>query len=351
MDGTAILYTHGLLHTMHAKTAHGLIRGTERYRLLGVLDPVSAGRDAGEVLDGKWRELPVFASLASCLAAGLRPDFLVIGIASAGGRLDPAWLPALREALEAGISLVNGMHEFLADIPELAQLAQARGAQLIDVRRPKRREDLHFWSGEIFQVTAPRIAVLGSDCAIGKRTAARMLVQGCRSRGLRAEMIYTGQTGWMQGNRFGFIFDSTLNDFVSGELEHAIVSCWREASPDLIFVEGQAALRNPSGPCGSEMLISGRASAVVLVYAPGRTLYKGWESLGLRIPPLADEIELIERYGVPVRGVALNTQQLSLAEAREWQARLAEESGLPVALPVEEGIEPLLPPLLGLLNR
>ena len=85
--------------------------------------------------------------------------------------------------------------------------------------------ELRFWTGDIAQVRAPRLAVLGTDCALGKRTTARLLVQACRGAGLRAEMVYTGQTGWMQGGRYGFILDATPNDFVAGELEAAVVAC------------------------------------------------------------------------------------------------------------------------------
>ncbi|MDX2284151.1 MAG: DUF1611 domain-containing protein [Bacteroidia bacterium] len=350
MDGTALIYSHGLLHTVHAKTSHGLIRGSDRYRILGAVDPANAGRDAGEVLDGRRRDLPVFASLQEAAAQGCRPDFLIIGIASAGGRLDPEWMPAIREALQAGISVVCGMHEFLSDQPELAALAAASGARLVDVRKPKPRTELHFWTGEILSISTPVIALLGTDCAIGKRTAARMLTEACRAAGIRSEMIFTGQTGWMQGGRYGFVLDSTPNDFVSGELEHAIVSCCREQQPDVIFLEGQAALRNPSGPCGSEYLVSGGARHAILVHAPARTYYKGWEHLDLRIPPVSSEIELIRRYGAEVIGLALNTQKLDWAAAEHWQAQLQSELGLPVALPVEAGVEPLVEAVRALLS-
>jgi uncharacterized NAD-dependent epimerase/dehydratase family protein len=168
-------------------------------------------------------------------------------------------LSLIYDAVKKGISVVNGLHEYLNDKADLVALALNTGAQLIDVRKPKSRADLHFWEGTIFNVTAPIIAVIGMDCAMGKRTTARMLKQACLAEGLKAEMIYTGQTGWLQGGQYGFIFDSTLNDFVSGELEHAIVSCWKETNPAMIFLEGQSSLRNPSGPCGIELLISGNA--------------------------------------------------------------------------------------------
>src|SRR6476659_3555311 len=109
-------------------------------------------------------------------------------------------------------------------------------------------------------------------------------------------MIYTCQTGWLQGGRYGFIFDSTLNDFISGEIEHAIVSCWKETAPEIILVEGQSALRNPSGPCGSELLVSGNAKYTILVYAPKRKYFEHDPAWG-EIPTVQSEIDLVAMYG------------------------------------------------------
>src|SRR5258707_9535575 len=117
------------------------------------------------------------------------------------------------------------------------EVAKKQGVEIIDVRKPKKFKDLHFWSGDIRKVTCPKIAVLGTDCALGKRTTTRFLTQAMQTVGYKAEMIYTGQTGWMQGAKYGFIFDSTLNDFISGEMEHGIVKCWDETKPDIIFIE------------------------------------------------------------------------------------------------------------------
>ena len=89
----------------------------------------------------------------------------------------------------------------------------------------------------------------------------------------------------------GFILDATPNDFVTGELERAVVACAREAKPDLILLEGQSALRNPSGPAAPSCC-SPRRTGVVLQHAPGRTFFEGLERLGARIPPLEEEIEL-----------------------------------------------------------
>ncbi|MDX1907236.1 MAG: DUF1611 domain-containing protein [Bacteroidia bacterium] len=350
MDGTAVIFTQRYYQSPQAKTAHGLVRGTERYQILAVLDSEAAGQDAGTVLDGRPRQIPIVSGLEAFLATGQRADYLIIGIANAGGKLDPAWMPVIADAIRAGMSIVSGMHELLADQPVLTALAEAQGVRLIDVRRPRHRDELHFWTGEIHEVTSARIAVLGTDCAVGKRTAARMLTQACRQDGLQAEMIYTGQTGWMQGGQYGFVFDATLNDFVSGELEHAIVSCYRNLHPDVMFIEGQAALRNPSGPCGSEMLVSGNANGVILVHPPGRVYYKGWEHLGRKIFPLYSEVQLVEAYGPRVLGIALNTQHLSHEEALTWQRHYEKELSIPVVLPVEEGVNSLIPAVRSLIH-
>ncbi|HEY1250089.1 MAG TPA: DUF1611 domain-containing protein [Thermoanaerobaculia bacterium] len=346
MDGTALVVCDDLFATADAKTAHGLVRGTERYTIVGVIDGPTAGRDAGEVLDGRPRGIPVFASIALALAAlPKRPDFCVVGVATSGGRVTPGLRALLLEAIEAGLSVVNGLHELASENPALAEAAARRGVRIVDVRRAPPRSQLHFWSGAIASVRAPRVAVLGTDCAVGKRTTARFLRDACRAAGMKTELVFTGQTGWMQGAPHGFIFDSIPNDFVSGELEHAVVSCWNATRPDLILLEGQSALRNPSGPCGSEFLLSGGARGVILQHAPGRVYFDGEEKLGLRIPSVESEIALIGALGSDVLAVTLNGENLSPGALRAEQERLKASLGLPVIRPLEEGVDALVPVL------
>jgi uncharacterized NAD-dependent epimerase/dehydratase family protein len=320
------------------------VRGTERYRILAVIDGPTAGRDAGEVLDGRRRGIPVHASIPDALA-GLRltPDFCIVGVATSGGRVTPGLRSLLAEAIDAGMSVVNGLHELISEDAELSAAAKRRGVEIRDVRRAAPRSLLHFWNGEIFSVNAPRIAMLGTDCAVGKRTTARFLLEACRNDRIRTELIFTGQTGWMQGAPFGFVLDSIPNDFVSGELEHAIVSCWREARPDLILLEGQSALRNPSGPCGSEFILSGKASGVILQHAPGRTFFEGEEELGLRIPPVEEEISLLRALGARTLAVTLNGEGMAPEALVAEQQRLAAELAIPVVSPLEEGVGALVP--------
>jgi uncharacterized NAD-dependent epimerase/dehydratase family protein len=345
----ALLLTNGLFLHSDAKTAHGLVRGSERFSISGVIDhAATAGKDAGELLDGQHRDIPIFASLQEALKKIPAARFLVIGVATVGGKLPPDMLIQIREAIKAGLSIVNGLHEFLTDKSDLVALAEEKGVTLTDVRKPKPRSELHFWSGEIFKVTSTIVAVLGMDCAMGKRTTARLLTQAMRRAGKKAEMVYTGQTGWLQGGKYGFIFDSTVNDFVSGELEHAIVSCWKEESPDIIFLEGQSALRNPSGPCGSELLISGNAKKVVLLCSPIRKYFDDDAHWG-EIPSVETEMAIIRLLGSEVIALALHTAGCSDDEARQWKQEYEKKYSLPVLLPVQEGVDQLVPALLAMM--
>jgi len=349
MDGRAVLLTQGMLDTHNAKTAHGLIRGTERYQVVGVIDHKNAGKDAGEVLDGQVRNIPIFDSVVSFKQSGIDADFLVIGVATKGGRIPKPMREEITLAVTNGLNIVNGLHEFLTDDQDLQTLAHQHGVSLYDIRKPRPKKQLKFWDGSINRVKCPKIAVLGTDCALGKRTTARMLMQAARNMGLNSEMIYTGQTGWLQGSRYGFIFDSTYNDFVSGELEHAIVTCYDEQKPDVIFLEGQSALQNPTGPCGAEFLISGKADGVVLQHAPGRKYFGDEPDLG-EIPPLGTELELIRLYGSRTMAITLNTSGLSAHQADEFQAEYQKEFGIPVFQPLKDGVTEIIKSIMNAWN-
>ena len=347
--GNAIVLTGGLLSSNYAKTAHGLARGSDRFRILAIIDEMDAGVNARERIP-KAMDIPIYANVEEFLNHSKeKAEYCIIGIAARGGRLPSALRREVEECLSRGISLVNGLHQCLSDDPTLASLAHQNGAEIIDIRKPKPFEELHFWDGSIKEVKAVKIAVLGTDCAVGKRTTSRMLVQALQKEGVKAEMIYTGQTGWMQGAKYGFIFDATLNDFISGELEAAMVACYRDLKPDIMFIEGQSSLRNPSGPCGSEMILSGDARKVILQVMPRRSCFKGLDDYPARVPDPADEIALIKHFGADVIAISVNTQGMKVTEAETYAAELEKVLGIPVILPLEQGVERLLPLLQSLI--
>ncbi len=337
---TAILLTAGLLNTPDAKTSHGLIRESNRFKIIAVVDQQEAGKDAGELLDGKHRSIPVLSSVEEAIK--MNPQYFIVGVATLGGIFPPSMLEDIKIAIQHGISIINGLHDYLSERSDVAELALKHNAKLLDIRKPKSRKDLHFWTGDILDLKIPIVAVLGTDCALGKRTTQKLILNACKEADFKAGFVYTGQTGWLQGGKYGFIFDSTLNDFVSGEMEHAILSCAKEDKPELIIIEGQSALRNPTGPCGSEMLVSGNARHVILVHAPKRIYYEHHEPWGA-IHSVESEMELIGMYGAKVIAIALNTEHCTPEEAWKFKEEYEERTGLTVILPLYEGCKAIVP--------
>lgn len=342
-----LIATDNLFLTNHAKTAHGLLRGTKRFHVLAVLDEENKYADAGELLDGNHRNIPILGTVDEAIKQFKTIDYLVVGVATVGGILSESLLQIIRQAISNGIGIVNGLHDQLQERKDIALLASQNRVELIDIRKPKTPKELHFWSGDIFKVKAPIVAFLAMDCAMGKRTTANLVLEECLQQKQNAHMIYTGQTGWMQGHKYGFIFDSTLNDFVSGELEHAITRCWKEATPDVIILEGQSSLRNPSGPCGLEFIVSGNATQVVLIHAPKKKYFDN-DPLWGEIPSVASEIDIIEKFGATVIALALNTSGLSKQEALSYKASYQKTLDIAVVLPLEEGVKKIVSEIKGL---
>jgi uncharacterized NAD-dependent epimerase/dehydratase family protein len=233
--------------------------------------------------------------------------------------------------------VVSGLHQLLGDDPDLAEIAKEFGSIIYDIRRPKETKDLSFWSGKVMDLETPRIAVLGTDCALGKRTTCQFLIQAFDESNIKAEMIYTGQTGFLQGFKHGFIFDATLNDFVTGELEKAIMECDAISQPELMLIEGQSSLRNPSGPCGSELLLAADVSGVILVHAIDRDYFEGFEELKLPLPTIEEEIKLIASYGKKTIAVCINSDNKDV----DTQA-VANQINLPVVNPIFENVDPII---------
>lgn len=344
-DGNAIVYCEGAFGTTNGKTAHGLVRRTARYAVTAVVDSRVAGKDAGEVLEGKRRGIPVVASVDEAIARskveGRVATHFVIGLAPDGGRLPASARADVKRAIEAGLNVDSGLHDFLTEDAELSRLASAKGVTLRDVRKPPPRSELHFWSGKIDEVESMRIAVLGTDSAIGKRTTAWVLVDALNAAGRSALLAGTGQTAWLQGAEYSILLDSLVNDFVTGEIEHVIWSAWNERHSDVIVIEGQGSLMNPAYPGGYEILAAGRPHFVVLQHAPARTEYDGFP--GYPMQPLAEQIQAIELVsGRPVAAITINHERMTKAQTEAACREIRAETGLPAHDVLFEGGGPLV---------
>jgi uncharacterized NAD-dependent epimerase/dehydratase family protein len=328
-EGNAIVYCEGAFGTTNGKTAHGLVRRSKRYKVLSVVDSQHAGRDAGELLDGRHIGIPietdVMSAVRSALEADVEPTHLVVGLAPDGGRLAMAARSDIRRAIRLGLNVDSGLHDFLTDDPQMVSLADAHGVILRDIRKPPPRSALHFFSGKIDEVNCLKVAVLGTDSAVGKRTTAWMLVDALEVAGYRAEMVGTGQTAWLQGVRYGLILDSLVNDFVAGEIEHAVWSAWTDRRPDVMIIEGQGSLMNPAYPGGLEILAAARPDAVILQHAPARKYYDGFPSH--RLHDLDHQIEAIQVVsGRPVVAITVNHEDIPPFEVPAFCQAMTRET-------------------------
>jgi uncharacterized NAD-dependent epimerase/dehydratase family protein len=331
---TAVVYCEAQFGEQDGKTANGLVRHSEKYEILSVIDSLQAGADAGQFLDGTANGIPVLASLNECIAhAGHVPDYLICGVAPADGLLSDAQRVVLLDGIARGMHIINGLHEFLNDDAEFVAAALIAGVTITDVRRPKDTRDLHLFSGKIFDVTCPKIAVLGTDGAIGKRTTATLLVQALDERGIKAVMVGTGQTTLIQGGKYGAALDALVPQFISGEVEHQMVLAFENEEPDVIIVEGQGALSHPAYLSSGHILRGSRPEGVIVQHAPKRQVLGDFPMMPM--PTAASEIKLIEAFAdTKVIGVTINHEEMAPAEIDEAIADHRLRLGLPVTDPL-----------------
>jgi uncharacterized NAD-dependent epimerase/dehydratase family protein len=335
------ILAEGHFAPMEAKTAIGVLR----YRpedTVAVIDSRRAGSTAGACV-GAGGDTPVVATLAEAAARGA--DTLLIGIAPAGGQLPEAWRPLVEQALDRGWRVVSGLHRFLADDPELAARSRAGGGAIDDLRRPP--AGLAVGLGRAAHVDALVALTVGTDCNVGKMTAAIEAQRVLRARGVRAAFVATGQTGMMIAGS-GVAVDAVPSDFVAGAIERLVLEA--AAGNDIVLVEGQGALHHPSFSGVTLGLLHGCCPrALVLCHHHGRTRMRVASHVaedGPPLPSLGRAREAYERAAdwvspAAVVAAALNTWDTSEAAARAGCAQAARELGVPVTDPVRFGAEKL----------
>ena len=323
----------------YGKTARGVLR----YRRDDVVAILDSARAPGDADDG----VPVVATVGDALP--FDPNTALVGVATQGGRFPPAWIDLLRSCIAAGLDVENGLHVFLADDPELTELAARHGVELRDLRRPP--ADLSTATGANLAVPATIVLTVGSDCAIGKMTVSLELDLEARRRGLRSLFVPTGQTGIAIAG-WGIAVDAVVSDFIAGAAERLVVEGAKRGG-ELLWVEGQGAILHPVYSGVTLGLYHGSVPhLLVLCHEAGLTEIEGAGGGPHRIPPLRDLVELHERLALPARparvgAIALNTRRLGEQEARAAVAAAEADTGLPADDPVRFGAAGLVTALLG----
>ncbi|MEQ9490856.1 MAG: N-acetyltransferase DgcN [Alphaproteobacteria bacterium] len=251
---------------------------------------------------------------------------VVVGVANRGGIISETWKNYLVEALELGMDIASGLHNKVADVPEIAAAAKANGRQLFDVRHVSRSFDV----AKGTKRPGKRLLTVGTDCSIGKMFSSLAIERELLSRGMKADFRATGQTGiFIAGT--GVSVDAVIADFISGAAE------WLGPDNDedhWDVYEGQGSLFHASFAGVSLGLLHGaQPDALVMCHEPTRTHMRGLPQAP--IPAIKDCIKLNEECGrltnpnCRVIGISVNTVALSDAEAADCVKRIEDENGLP----------------------
>ena len=327
-----VLLTGGTTNVGTAKTAVNLLRYCPE-EVVAVLDPSNAGKQAGQLF-GVGGTVPVIGSLDEAADANMA----VIGIAPAGGKLPPDLRVAVLQALEKGMDILSGLHQFLRDDPEIASAAQRLGKRIIDVRHNNERDVAQ---RKNINPGCLRVHTVGQDCNVGKMVVSLELARSLKCRGHSAKFAATGQTGIMiEGD--GCPVDAVVVDFINGAAEKLIL---QNQHNEFILVEGQGSITHPRYSAVTLGLLHGcMPQALILCYEMGRTTVYGMDHIPLT--PLERLRELYETMGsimhpCKVIGIGINGRRFSDIEVNDEKKRMEDEFQLPASDILRHGPETL----------
>lgn len=335
-DRRFLVLAEGNFGPLTSKTANAAIRYTPS-EVVAVLDSSKAGKTSQDVL-GFGGDLPVVGTFAEGMKH--KPNALLIGIAPSGGQFPAAWRVIVLDALKNGLDIWSGLHSMLGDDAEFAAAAKANNVTIRDLRRPP--PDLLVSKGRTRDIPQTIILTVGMDCNMGKMTTQLQVQDAVRAKGHRVNFAATGQTGILIEGR-GIGVDAVVADFIGGAAERLTLEAAEDA--DIVLVEGQGSLVHPSYSGVTLGLLHGSMPhAMIMCGQPSRTRVNGVE--WVELPSVSKMIQLYEISAAPLResptiAVALNTFDLSEADARAAIADVEKETGLPTTDPVRYSPEPI----------
>ena len=337
-----VVLTDGHSNPITAKTACSLLRYCG-HEVLAVLDANAVGQTAEQLL-GVGGDTPVVAGLESV------PDAksLLIGIAPPGGKIPEHWRPIVLEAIQRGMDVLSGLHEFLIDDPDFREAAKLSGARLVDVRR---NDEHDVANRQDIRSDCLRILTIGQDCCVGKMVVSIELTRALRERQLDAKFVATGQTGIMiEGD--GCPIDCVVSDFISGAVEKQIL---KNQHHDVLCIEGQGSLAHPRYSAVTLGLLHGSLPhGMILCYEVGREGVNGMPHIELQsLNKLREAYETAASLMMPSRviGIAMNSRLISEEDATEERERIREEFKLPVCDVFRHGPDELVDAVLSLRQR
>ncbi len=333
----AILLHEGL-QNRRGKTGLALLRYSPS-EIVAVIDHEFAGKSLIE-LTGINRDVPIVSSVKEALI--YRPNLLAIGIAPSGGGLPAEWREDIREALNSGVSILNGLHTPLAEDSEFKELV-IPPQHIWDLRQEP--PGLSIASAQARHLSCRRVLTVGTDMSIGKMSTSLELHFASLRKGLKSEFVGTGQTGIMIVGD-GLPLDAVRVDFAAGAVEKQVLQQGKDA--DIVHVEGQGSLLHPGSTATLPLIRGSQPTHLILAHRWQQTHI--FNCPDVAIPPLPEVIRLYEQVAkvaggnaeVKVAGIALNTANFSDAEAKAAIQQVSEETSLVCTDAVRFGGEVLL---------
>lgn len=327
------IFAEGRLRDNNAKTAHGLLR-YGKDEVVAVVDSSLAGKNVLEAMPELQRDVPIVGTVEE--ASRYEPTSMLVGLAPAGGRLPQEWMDSLKEAADAGLEIVSGLHQRLApDFPE---------GKVWDVRQPP--EDVPLFSGEGLEVGPKVVLTVGTNAAVGKMTATLEVQRAAEKAGVSTEFAATGQTGIIIAG-WGISVDAVVSDFVAGAAEQLVLQA-AKSSPDLILVEGQGSLGHPAYSGVTLSLLHGSCPDCLILCADAseeKIMGPTPRPEPARMVRLYEEVAALVKPA-PVVAISVNTKGLDDEEAEAFVSKVSDETGLPAVDPFRGSAAPILEAVL-----
>lgn len=337
-----LLLTDGYSGTLSAKTANSVLRYCTD-QVVAVLDTEKAGM-ACESVFGIGGEIPIVDHVSKAPEA----NTLLVGIAPSGGKLPGRMKAQVIEAIEQGMHVESGLHQFLNHDPDISSAAKTKGVRLVDVRMNDERD---VSSRQGIRENCLRIHAVGNDCSLGKMVTTIETSLALKKAGHDAKFVATGQTGILiEGD--GCPIDCVVADFVNGAAEKLVLE---NQHHDILLIEGQGSLAHPRFSAVTLGLLHGiMPHGLIYCYEAGRETVKEMDHM--HIPDHDAVMELCLKaanimHPCEFIGININSRLLNDEAYRKEKALMEDRYQLPVTDVYRESAEPFCDAILALRER
>lgn len=292
--------------------------------ILCVIDSVFSGKSLSEVSIIQ-KNIPIVKSINEAKSLGC--NVLLLGVLTSGGLRPKSWDIVLKEALEKGMSIINGLHDQVS--PTFSKYIVEENQWIWDTRVPKFIPKVG--SAKAANLNNKRVLMIGTDMAAGKMTVGLELYSYLTDKKINTGFVATGQVGITIIGR-GIPLDAYKLDHACGAVESAIIE---QKDKDIIIVEGQGSILHPGSSATLPLMRGACPTHMILCHIARNQTLRSVENI--RIPDLKKFISLNEQLASvigtypesKVVGIALNTNLMSEKSARKFIKKVEKETGLP----------------------